>query len=153
MLQALLNKNDTKSILFVGVGNVLKRDDGIGVYISQHIQTSPTIHSLPVEVSIENYIGKINSLKPDILILIDSMNFQEKPGYWDILPIDRVNGFTTNTHNITLNKVSELFDCPQIFILGIQPLSVNFGEEICHEVKKTADLIIKRINKQNAEII
>ena len=42
-------------------------DDGVGVYISKRIKTTDNISSLTVEVSIENYIGKINSLNPDIL--------------------------------------------------------------------------------------
>ena len=53
-------------ILFIGVGNVLKRDDGVGVLISQGIIESPDLLTLTVEVSIENYIGKINSLEPEI---------------------------------------------------------------------------------------
>ena len=38
-------------------------DDGVGVYISRRIKNRGNISSLTVEVSIENYIGKINSLK------------------------------------------------------------------------------------------
>ncbi len=62
---------EDRSILFVGIGNVLKSDDGAGVYISRNIRKRGNISSLTVEVSIENYIGKINSLDPDILVLID----------------------------------------------------------------------------------
>jgi Ni,Fe-hydrogenase maturation factor len=46
-------------LLFIGVGNILKRDDGIGVVISKQIIERPAIKSLTVEVSIVNYIGKI----------------------------------------------------------------------------------------------
>ena len=64
----------------MGIGNVLKSDDGIGVYIAQRIQESDTIKVLVVEVSIENYIGKINSIPHDVLILIDAVNFQTETG-------------------------------------------------------------------------
>ncbi len=55
-------------ILYVGIGNVLKSDDGVGVYISRKIKNNDYVSSLAAEVSIENYIGRINSLKPDILV-------------------------------------------------------------------------------------
>ena len=115
-----------KKKLLVGIGNVLKRDDGAGVYITNHINTNRCITALTVELSIENYIGKINKLNHDLLILIDCMDFRRSPGYWNILPVEKIAGHMSNTHNITLDKVSELFHSPA-FILGIQPQNIQFG--------------------------
>ncbi len=84
-LDRLLSQKD-KKILFVGIGNLLKMDDGVGVYISRKIRNKGNISSLTVETSIENYIGKINSLNPDILVLIDcvdSNQLQEHLNYWN----------------------------------------------------------------------
>ena len=139
-----------RKILFVGIGNVLKRDDGVGVFISNHIIPSQNRHTLTVEASIENYIGKINSLAPDILVLIDCLHFNSKPGYFELLEIDKIQDFTTNTHNISLNKIKELFHVPIILVLGIQPLSVNFGEEMSAEVIQAANQIIDIINSSTA---
>ena len=61
-LKNLLLKND-KRILFVGIGNLLKKDDGVGVYISSGIYNKLNIEALTVEVSLENYIGKINRIR------------------------------------------------------------------------------------------
>jgi hydrogenase 3 maturation protease len=145
-LKSLLSKND-KRILFVGIGNILKQDDGVGVYISRKIKNKLDILSLTVEVSIENYIGKINSLKPDILVLIDCANLNLAPGASSFLPVTDIQDLTFNTHNISLKKLSEFFDA-QIFILGIQPEKVDFGENISYLVKNEADKIIKLINNQ-----
>ena len=133
-----------KKTLYAGIGNQLRRDDGVGVYITRHLVHSEYICPLSVEVSIENYIGRINQTYADSLILIDSMDFNEKPGFWKLLPIEEVNDITTNTHNISLNKVSEFFN-KQTYILGIQPGDLSFGEEMTSEVKKSADTIIKQI--------
>ena len=140
-----LLKNTTQHILFVGIGNILKSDDGTGVYISNHIKSFNKISSLTVEVSIENYIGKINKLKPDILILIDCVDFKKEPGYFELMPIQRIKDFTVHTHNISLKKISELFNM-QVWILGIQPKDTSFGETISPEIKKTADYLIGIIN-------
>ncbi|MGM0532785.1 MAG: hypothetical protein ACQER7_15665, partial [Bacteroidota bacterium] len=101
-----------------------------------------------VEVSIENYIGKINKLNSDVLVLLDCMDFQKPPGYWNLIPVGGLTGHTTNTHNISLEKISEFFDAPA-YILGIQPRNINFGEYLTPEVKRAADGIIDRINRLN----
>ena len=135
-----------KKILFVGIGNVLKSDDGVGVYISKHIHIHNNISVLTVEVSIENYIGKINSLDADTLVLLDCMDFQKPPGSWKIIPVSQLNGYTTNTHNISLDKVSELFNATA-YILGVQPRHLEFGENLSPEVKTAAHDIICQINQ------
>jgi hydrogenase 3 maturation protease len=142
----LLTQND-KRILFVGIGNVLKQDDGVGVYISRNIQESKYITAITVEVSIENYIGKINSLNPEILVLIDCIDFNRTPGYYRVLPVEEVLDLTFNTHNISISRLSDFFKMP-VFILGIQPEKVDFGENISYLVDKVANEIINLINKK-----
>jgi len=145
-LKSLLSQTD-KRILFVGIGNVLKQDDGVGVYISRKIKETKQILSLTVEVSIENYIGKINSLNPDILVLIDCMEMNSSAGTFKLFSLSQIDDLTFNTHNISLKRLSEFFRMP-VFILGIQPEKIDFGENISFLVKNVADRIIKQINKK-----
>ena len=145
-LNKLLSQKDKKR-LFVGIGNPLKSDDGAGVYISKKIKQRGTILSLTVEASIENYIGKINSLNPDILILIDCVNMKSEVGTFKLLTLNQIQDLTFNTHNISLRRLSEFFNM-QVFVLGIQPEKIDFGENISYLVKNVANKIIKQINKQ-----
>jgi hydrogenase 3 maturation protease len=145
-LKNLLSGND-KRILFVGIGNVLKQDDGVGVYISRRIRETGHIKALTAEVSIENYIGKINSLQPDILVLIDCVDLGLPPGSARLISAVKLMDITFNTHNISLKRLSEFFRAP-VSVLGIQPGSIDFGEKISYIVKKEADKIISLINNQ-----
>jgi hydrogenase 3 maturation protease len=145
-LYSLLRGEDRK-ILFVGIGNILKSDDGAGVYISRNLEETDNVSALTVEVSIENYIGKINSLNPDILVLIDCMDLGEEAGIYKLLNINQVQDLTYNTHNISLKKLKDFFRMP-VFILGIQPANLDFGENLSYLVKEIADSIIKLINKR-----
>ncbi len=138
-------KETNKKKLFVGIGNVLKSDDGVGVYISNKLKESSDVQKLTVEVSIENYIGKINSLNPDVLILVDCVDYGKSAGYAELLPAEKVKDFTLNTHNISLKRISELFKMP-VYILGIQPENVQFGENISETVLKAANKLINKIN-------
>lgn len=136
-----------KRIVFAGIGNVLKSDDGVGVYISNRIKEKANLKVLTVEVSIENYIGKINSLKPDILILIDCVDMNSPPGTSRLMKVDEILDLTFNTHNISLRRITEFFTA-EVFILGIQPAIVDFGEKISYLVAKEANKIIELINKE-----
>jgi len=103
------------------------------------------IASLTVETSIENYIGKINSLNPDLLVLLDCMELQSDPGTFKLLELNQIQDITFNTHNISLNRLSDFFTMP-VYILGIQPEKVDFGENISYLVRNIADKIINQIN-------
>jgi len=141
----LADKN--RKILFAGIGNVLKSDDGAGVYISNRIRSNDHITALPVETGIENYIGKINSLDPDILVLIDCVDMKLPPGSIRILDINQIQDLTFNTHNISLRKLPDFFTMP-VYILAIQPENILFGENISYIVKDISDNIINQINRQ-----
>jgi hydrogenase 3 maturation protease len=145
-LNKILLQKDKKK-LFVGIGNLLRTDDGVGVYISKSIRTNDSILSLTVEASIENYIGKINSLNPDMLILIDCVDMKAITGTFKLLSLKQIQDMTFNTHNISFKRLSEFFTMP-VFVLGIQPEKIDFGENLSYLVKKVADKIIKQINKK-----
>jgi len=140
----LLSQRD-KKILFVGTGNLLRKDDGAGAYISSGIKGSGAVSSLTVEVSIENYIGKINRINPDILVIIDALDMGAAPGDYRLLNINEAEDMTFNTHNISVRRVSDFFKMP-VYLLGIQPESIDFGEKMSYLVKNMADKIISFIN-------
>jgi hydrogenase 3 maturation protease len=145
-LKELISHKD-KKILFVGIGNLLKTDDGVGVYISRKIKNRGSVSSLTVEVSIENYIGKINSLKPDILVLIDCVEMNSAAGTIKLLSLNEIQDLTFNTHNISFRRLTDFFRM-RVYILGIQPEKIDFGEEISYLVRNVADKIIEHINKE-----
>ena len=102
----------TDRLLFIGVGNVLKSDDGVGVIICNQIIERSNIKSLTVEVSIENYIGKINSMNPGTIVLLDCMELGSNPGAYRLVALDQVEDITFNTHNISLGRLGDFFHYP-----------------------------------------
>jgi hydrogenase 3 maturation protease len=134
-----------KTILFVGVGNRLKSDDAIGIIVCEKLKESKRKKVLIVESGIEKFVGKINSIAPDILVLVDCTDFNKEPGYCKLFPVSEVPDNTLHTHTISLYRISEFFKV-QTFILGIQPEYVGFGEEISPAVQKQADRILSFLN-------
>jgi hydrogenase maturation protease HycI len=147
-LQEFILKAEHQPLLFVGIGNVLRKDDGVGVYMSRKIRETERISVLTVEVSIENYIGKINRINPEILILIDCLDLGQPPGTCRLLSLDKIVDQTFNTHNISLNRLGDFFRM-KVWVLGIQPQSVDFGEHLSEPVKETADRIVQAMLQWN----
>ncbi|MDP8204754.1 MAG: hydrogenase maturation protease [Candidatus Tenebribacter mawsonii] len=142
----LLRLLKIKKILFVGIGNALKSDDGIGIYICKNIKKTNKINTLIVESGIEKFVGKINSIDPEILILVDCTDFSKEPGFIDFLPIEKVQDFTVNTHTISVKRISEFFKM-KTYLLGVQPENVKFGEIISICVLNSAEILLRKINK------
>ena len=136
-LKSLIRDRDP---LFVAVGNVFKNDDGVGVFIGKELEKAGK-NALVVEMSVEKYVGKINRIPHDLLVIIDAISFNKDPGYADIIPVSEILDQTSNTHNLSLSHVAEFFEKP-VFILGIQPENVRIGENITLAVKKSACKII-----------
>ena len=137
---------EANRLLFIGVGNVLKSDDGVGVIISRRIVERPQVSTLTVEVSIENYIGKINSMEPGEIVIIDCMELGSKPGTFRLLTLDKVEDITFNTHNISLARLGDFFNYPT-YVLGIQPQNIAFGDELSPSVLEAANKITNQINQ------
>ncbi|NLE35036.1 MAG: hydrogenase maturation protease [Bacteroidales bacterium] len=148
-LSELIRDND-RTILFVGIGNLLRQDDGAGVYISTRIMETENIKVITAEASIENYIGKINSIEHDLLVLMDCADMNSPPGTWDIIPPEHVSDLTFNTHNISLKKLSGFFK-KEVLVLAIQPETVAFGENLSYIVLEACGQIIELINKKEVQ--
>lgn len=143
-LREILCRNGS-DILFAGVGNVLRSDDGAGVYIVSSIKAGGKVSTLLVEASIENYISKINSLAPDILIIADCIDFNREAGYTDMIPIDQIHEFTISSHNISLRRVADHLKM-EVYVIGVQPADLRVGEHLTPPVKKASDEIIGMVN-------
>jgi hydrogenase 3 maturation protease len=136
-------------VLFVGMGNVLRSDDGVGVRIAQELPPSDRYRVLVVETGLENYVGKIRSLRPSVLVLIDCAHFGREPGYCGWLEAGRTVDLSTTTHNLSLSRFPDFFDFP-VHVLGIQPASLKVGEHLSSEVAGTARALVGMIARWGA---
>jgi len=132
-------------IVFAGIGNVLRNDDGAGPYIAQRLKSTQNRIIIIPEAGIERYISAINREKPDLIIFLDCVNFGRESGYWECIPINKVVETTCHSHNISLNKLSEFF-LAEIWVIGIQPANLEVGETLSPEVEKSSNEIISLIN-------
>jgi hydrogenase 3 maturation protease len=138
----------------VGVGNELKADDGIGIRVAKQLQADglagKDILVIPAEVP-ENYIQPIAKFRPELLILIDTADFQGKAGDVRAIRDDEVSKVFANTHSIPLvlflEAIKKQAPKTRTVFIGIQPKTLQFGKPMSPEVRsagrKAADAVRK----------
>ena len=159
-LKSFIKNIKDKKVLFIGVGNVLKSDDGVGCYIVEELNKKilkTNFYFINAGVVVENYLGKIVDINPDVIVFVDALkvNFQsEQKNKFFIFEQEQLLNYTFSTHNISLSTIIEFLNTEfkekfnkdvGIYILGVKPNSLDFGESLTEETKKFADEIIENI--------
>jgi hydrogenase 3 maturation protease len=134
-LKKLLKGN----VVILGVGNELRGDDGVGVYIARKLKKKNVINA---GVAPENFVGKIRKMKPRRIVIFDALDFGGEPGEVKIIDAKKTEGLKISTHSLPLSFFCQLFEKKEIYLVGIQPKGNEFGSEMSKEVKKAANKLI-----------
>ncbi len=139
-----MQKLKGRKVLVVGAGNEMKGDDSIGFYVIERLKTRNKIFCGEMP---ENFVSKIKSFDPEVLLIVDAVDFQEKPGEVVFAGIRNLKAKTLTTHSISLSLMEKLLPGIEIFILGVQPQSLEFGAPISPKAREAADTIVKTLNE------
>lgn len=146
----LSNLLNNKKTVLLGVGNPDRGDDGLGPALAAKIGTAGSIHSIVCEEVPENYTGSIRSHNPEIILFVDALDFGGRPGETVLVQSDSFTEDRFNTHrpslSLVMNYLAHETGAP-VWLLGIQPKSVNHGEPLTPEIDEIicqlADIIHK----------
>lgn len=141
-------------IAWVGVGSELNGDDAAGLWVirglAPMLKGEPHILCLESGVNPENALGPLRKFEPDLVVMVDAADFGEAAGSIRFIDSREVDGISFSTHSLPLNLItaylgSEL-DCP-VWLLGIQPESLEFAAPLTIEVQNAVDEIIVELSK------
>ncbi len=134
--------NSAKKIAVLGVGSALRNDDAAGLLVAEEMNK---IRNSKLKVFLgstapENLTGEIIKYRPTHIIIVDSVDMDQKPGSILLADPQEVDGISFYSHmlpiKMTIDYLLESIKC-EIIIIGIQPKSLEFGETISAEVKKS----------------
>jgi hydrogenase 3 maturation protease len=120
---------DNSKIIFLGLGNNYRGDDGAGLYFLKKLKSSGAFKdSIYIEAGInpENYIAQILKLAPSILIFIDSAKWGGEPGNIKLFRSSETGGLSVSTHSYSLKILEEYFlqfNHIDFYYVGIQPFT------------------------------
>jgi hydrogenase maturation protease len=149
------NHEHAPSFVVLGVGNILKQDDGVGVRVVQSlIQT----YDLPSQVRLIEAgiagLGLLSDLEgAENLLIIDAVDGRGSPGtIYRLTPEDlpKSSGSFLSAHAIGLPEVLAtlqlLGNRPRTRIIGIQPLEVGkMGNELTPPLRKVIPLAVAAV--------
>jgi hydrogenase maturation protease len=130
-------------VVLCGMGNTERGDDGFGPYIIQHCKTTATVIPVDCGMHPENYLNKIISLYPDVIVFLDTVIKQDSETVFlrdeEIL---EQSTLSVSTHNIPMSALYGYLkeNCSaSIWFVGIRPRSY---EHMTEEVTANAHRII-----------
>ena len=151
-----LEEEEKERYAVVGLGNDLKGDDGVGWYVVSKLEKTigqkDDIYFIKTSVP-EDHVSEVRDFSPDVVIIIDSADFNGSPG--DIRLIGEgevartIGGTHTTPVTLFMNLLLKDFEhfAPRIVLIGIQRKQAEFGMPMSKEVKKSGDRIAKLIEK------
>jgi hydrogenase 3 maturation protease len=135
-------------VVIVGIGNIMRGDDSFGPELVKRLNGCVDAVCIDAGTAPENYTGKIKKESPDTILIADAVHLDLAPGGYRILKKDDILKCGFTTHDISPNMLIEYLEKEtgaDIYMLGIQPKHLSFGEEMSEEVKKALGDIIKSI--------
>jgi hydrogenase maturation protease len=133
----------------IGVGNPLRKDDGIGIVLLEKIIEKK--NDLPSNMEyIDGGTGGMNLLHIlalfDVALIIDAVNFNGRPGESKLFKLEDIcskkSSINISTHESDILKIinlsKELGEAPKkLFIFGVQPKDTSHGDDLSPELQKT----------------
>lgn len=155
---------DTGRVLVIGLGNVLLKDEGVGVHVVEKLQQL----TLPCNVEvIDGGTASLNALLTvpavEKLVVIDALRAGKEPGTIyqarlrgeDQNRLERIFGSDTKVslHQMGLVDalaVVEKMNCApkEIVIIGIEPEKIDWGLELTDQVKQKVPEIVNSVLKE-----
>ncbi|MHC4586995.1 MAG: hydrogenase 3 maturation endopeptidase HyCI [Planctomycetota bacterium] len=147
-----LNILRNSATVIVGIGNILKGDDGAGPLVIEQLKRANICADLIDAGTVpENYIQPIIKKAPQNLLVIDAIDFGASSGAIRIFEPDQLNSHVISTHSLSPRLFVDMV-CQDIsidvYFVGIQPAQIQLGQSISQQVS----LAIEQLSQILAEI-
>ncbi|MDD2643888.1 MAG: hydrogenase maturation peptidase HycI [Methanobacteriaceae archaeon] len=135
-----------ENLVIMGIGNELKTDDGLGPYIINYLtpklKNKNNVTLINAGSAPENFTGKIKTLNPTHIILIDAVIMEEKPGFLRLVKKEEIKNMGISSHNMPLSYLInylELEKTYKILFIGVQPADLSLQLGLTSNVKESAE--------------
>jgi hydrogenase maturation protease len=130
----------------MGIGSVLKTDDGVGVFIAERLKDIGVDNVIVAEATPEHWLGFLTNKKFEKLLIVDSVLFGGEVGEIKILDLQEISERFGLTHSSSLHLFYDFIsgegNIKALKILAIMPESLEVGESLSPAVKRSAEKII-----------
>jgi hydrogenase 3 maturation protease len=137
LLKQLKILRNSRTVI-VGIGNILKGDDGAGPLVCQRLKEAKVRADLIDAGTVpENYIQPIIKKGPQNLLVIDAIDFGAKPGTIRLFRPEQLSSHIISTHSLSPRLFVDMI-CQNVsidvYFIGIQPAQVQLGQPVSQQV-------------------
>jgi hydrogenase 3 maturation protease len=136
--------------VIVGIGNILKGDDGAGPKFCNVLRGKIASEVIDAGTTPENYIGKIVRISPKKLLIIDAIDFGASPGTLRLFGKQNLQKFTLSTHclspHLFVQAITAEIDS-EVFFIGIQPAHFHLGRDLSKQVAGAVAALANEIRR------
>ena len=149
-------KEHSPNVVVIGVGNLLLKDEGIGVHIAQALQNMDMPQSVKIIDGGTSPDLIAYSEAGDKLIIIDAAKAGNKPGtIYRFHPDDLTSeaGKIISAHELAVEhslKIMSLVgnEPREIAIIGVEPKEIGWGTELSAELQQKIPEIVEVVLKE-----
>ncbi len=149
-----------RKIVVIGIGNLMRRDDGVGIHAIRALAGAKIPKNIDLEIidgGLEPDLAVLVDHGVDKLIIIDAVLSQRKPGDIQRLPIHAVekSGYETRSaHYLNMRQSLKMLELlgnmpKEIAVFGVEPSDMSPGTElspaIAAKLPEVVNLIVSEI--------
>ena len=131
-------------VVYMGIGNILRGDDGIGPELVARL-SGKGLSTVDAGTVPENYIRPVARLEPDTVVIVDAVSLEREPGAVELLERSEIMGNTGfTTHSLSPVLVMERLEeetGARVVMLAIAPGTLEFGAPLSPEVARLLDIL------------
>jgi hydrogenase 3 maturation protease len=149
-LQAHSGSPGSLKVVVLGVGSELRSDDAVGVRVAQRVRQKNLkgLWSLPGGTAPENFTADIRQISPTHVLIVDSADMGEPAGTIRLIDPADIGGISFGTHALPLSVLAGYLQqetgC-RVILMGIQPQSIEFGEQLSPAVSAALEEAVQAI--------
>ncbi len=157
LLSTRIGNVDPGRIVFVGVGNRMLGDDGIGPALLDLLKEAVP-HAVDAGNTPEDYTGVIRRPAPSVIIVLDAADWGAEQGRFRIIETGDVSQVRMGVHKISLEVLMEYLreeTGADVFIIGVQPVNIAPSPGLSpgsrRAVRECAEIILSVLKRSQDE--
>ncbi|MHC4159253.1 MAG: hydrogenase 3 maturation endopeptidase HyCI [Planctomycetota bacterium] len=151
-----LSKLRNSATVIVGIGNVLKGDDGVGPLVCEQLAGKTSAELIDAGTVPENYIQPIIKKSPQNLLVIDAIDFGAPPGTIRIFEPEQLSSHAFSTHTLSprlfvdlvcqdIRRDPALREPVNVYFVGIQPAQTQLGQSISPQASQAVQRLCRAL--------